>query len=179
MIQVPRVAVLRLGHRPERDKRTSTHIGLVARAFGAEELIFAGRGIKHVKKSLEEVNEKWGGSLTIQNTESWQKEIHDWQNSGGIVVHLTMYGLPINEKIPEIQGNDVLVVIGASKVPGEVFDLADYNIAIGSQPHSEVAALAVFLDRFFEGSELEESLSGGKMRVLPSKSGKKIEKRDN
>ncbi|MGI0148094.1 MAG: tRNA (cytidine(56)-2'-O)-methyltransferase, partial [Thermoplasmata archaeon] len=31
----PRVTVLRLGHRPSRDKRVTTHVALVARAFGA------------------------------------------------------------------------------------------------------------------------------------------------
>jgi tRNA (cytidine56-2'-O)-methyltransferase len=39
-----RVTVLRLGHRPERDKRITTHVGLVARAFGAEEMLLAGGG---------------------------------------------------------------------------------------------------------------------------------------
>ena len=33
------ISVLRIGHRPERDKRITTHIGLVARAFSAERLI--------------------------------------------------------------------------------------------------------------------------------------------
>jgi len=35
-----KTTVLRLGHRISRDKRTSTHIALVARAFGAEEVVF-------------------------------------------------------------------------------------------------------------------------------------------
>ncbi|KXB03588.1 hypothetical protein AKJ48_03775, partial [candidate division MSBL1 archaeon SCGC-AAA261O19] len=129
-----------------------------------------------VRNSLEDVNERWGGSLSIRVTESWREEIKDWQDSGGLAVHLTMYGLPINEKIPEIRENDVLVIVGSGKVSSEVFDMVDYNIAVGNQPHSEVAALAVFLDRLFEGSELEKKFSGGKMRVLPSKSGKKVEK---
>ncbi len=28
------IAVLRLGHRPERDKRITTHVALTSRAFG-------------------------------------------------------------------------------------------------------------------------------------------------
>ena len=39
-----------------------------------------------------------------------------------------------------------VVVVGGTKVPSEVFHLSDYNISVGNQPHSEVAALAVFLD---------------------------------
>ena len=38
----PRLSVLRLGHRRERDKRITSHLGLTARAFGADEVILAG-----------------------------------------------------------------------------------------------------------------------------------------
>ncbi|MBS3815332.1 MAG: tRNA (cytidine(56)-2'-O)-methyltransferase [Hadesarchaea archaeon] len=174
-----RVKVLRLGHRTDRDRRISTHIGLVARAFGAEELIFSNQGIKDVKKSIESVNEKWGGSLKIRETNSWKNEIKNWQSKGGKVIHLTMYGLSINEKIQDIKNEDILIIVGASKVPKEAYNLADFNIAVGNQPHSEVAALAVFLDRVFEGSELEKNFSGAKIRVLPTESGKKIKKIDD
>ena len=34
-----RVIILRLGHRPERDKRITTHVALTARAFGAEGML--------------------------------------------------------------------------------------------------------------------------------------------
>ena len=33
------VAVLRLGHRPGRDNRMTTHVGLTARALGADRVI--------------------------------------------------------------------------------------------------------------------------------------------
>ncbi|MBI0582046.1 MAG: tRNA (cytidine(56)-2'-O)-methyltransferase, partial [Methanomassiliicoccales archaeon] len=33
------ITVLRLGHRPERDKRITTHVALTARAFGARRII--------------------------------------------------------------------------------------------------------------------------------------------
>ena len=35
------ITVLRLGHRKGRDKRITTHVGLVARAFGADELLIS------------------------------------------------------------------------------------------------------------------------------------------
>ena len=38
----PRISVLRLGHRIERDKRITSHLGLTARAFGADEIILSG-----------------------------------------------------------------------------------------------------------------------------------------
>jgi tRNA (cytidine56-2'-O)-methyltransferase len=69
------------------------------------------------------------------------------------------------------------VVVGAGKVPGELFGLADVNVAVGNQPHSEIAALAVFLDRLFEGRELKREFPGWKLKVLPSIRGKKVLRR--
>ena len=53
--------------------------------------------------------------------------------------------------------NKVLVIIGAEKVPHEVFELADFNISISNQPHSEIAALAIFLDRIFRGKQFKNT----------------------
>jgi len=61
------------------------------------------------------------------------------------------------------------------KVPKEAFLLSDYNVAIGNQPHSEIAALAVFLDRYFEGKELEKDFKG-KLKIIPSTKGKIVKK---
>ena len=40
--RLPHIGVLRLGHRRERDKRITSHLGLTARAFGADEIYLAG-----------------------------------------------------------------------------------------------------------------------------------------
>jgi len=86
-----------------------------------------------------------------------------------------MYGEKI-DKIEEIRekskDRDILIVVGAEKVPPEVYEKADYNISIGSQPHSEVAALAVFLDRFFKDRDLYKEFEDAEMRILPSAKGK-------
>jgi tRNA (cytidine56-2'-O)-methyltransferase len=50
-------------------------------------------------------------------------------------------------------------------------------VAVGSQPHSEVAALAVFLDRLFEGRELSREFEGG-LKIIPSPRGKHIVGKD-
>jgi len=101
------------------------------------------------------------------------------KKEGWAVVHLTMYGMPLPEKMPEIAGRrKVLVVVGAEKVPAEVYQLADFNIAVGNQPHSEIAALAVTLDRMQEGKELERSFEsnfgGASISLEPAEKGKKI-----
>ena len=174
---MPRVVVLRLGHRIPRDSRITTHVGLVARAFGADGIILADTTDLSVERSLRKVVERWGGPFFVRAGEPWQKVIQDWRSAGGTVVHLTMYGLPIERVIPNLRNKDLLIVVGAEKVPGEVFELADFNIAVGNQPHSEVAALAILLDRLFKGAELEKKFLKGKLKIIPTKKGKKLEKR--
>jgi tRNA (cytidine56-2'-O)-methyltransferase len=73
-------------------------------------------------------------------------------------------------------GKDVLVIVGSQKVPGEFYssEISDFNVAIGNQPHSECASLAVFLDRYFEGKTLAKSFEKAKMRIVPRKRGKKV-----
>jgi len=71
-------------------------------------------------------------------------------------------------------GRKILVIVGSRKVPPEFFELADFNVAIGAQPHSEVAALAVFLDRLYRGRKLRRRFAGGKIRIRSSKRGKKL-----
>lgn len=164
---------MRLGHRPERDKRITTHVGLVARAFGASEMLLTGRDA-HIEESLADAARRWGGSFALRSDVSWKGEVIRWKEAGGKVVHLTMYGSNLPDVIDEIHGcQDLMVAVGAEKVPAEMYQLADWNVAVGNQPHSEVAALAVFLDRLFSGRELEEEFSGG-LKIVPSPRGKQV-----
>lgn len=170
-----RAAVLRIGHRPERDQRVTTHVGLTARALGAEGMYLAADD-KGVVQSIADVVDNWGGVFYCQDKVKWRRCILDWKKEGGSVVHLTMYGLNLPDVIGKIRGEDkVLVVVGAEKVPGEIFGLADYNVAVTSQPHSEIASLAVFLDNLFCGKEFKNEFSGAKIRIIPSRAGKKTE----
>jgi len=169
------VRVLRLGHRPERDQRVTTHVGLTARALGARGMYLAGRDAGIVA-GIRDVVSRWGGDFFVEDGVPWKKCIREWKASGGVVVHLTMYGEPVQERVADIRENDrILVVVGAEKVPGEIYLLADYNIAVTNQPHSEVAGLAVFLDRLFEGRELAWEFAGARIRVVPSPRGKRCE----
>jgi tRNA (cytidine56-2'-O)-methyltransferase len=76
-------------------------------------------------------------------------------------------------------GKDILVIVGSQKVPSEFFseEVSDFNVAIGNQPHSECASLAVFLDRLFEGEELRKEFEKAKVWIIPQKRGKKIVKK--
>jgi tRNA (cytidine56-2'-O)-methyltransferase len=175
------VAVLRIGHRLVRDDRTTTHAVLVSRAMGSK-VIYMTDVDDEIKKTLDKVNKRWGGEneFRLEIIDNWKKLVKSWKENGGIVVHLTMYGSLINDKIKEIKelNQKILVIIGAEKVPKEVYLLADYNIAIGNQPHSEIAALAIFLDRIFEGNQFNKSFLDEKMKIIPSNKGKNVIMRD-
>lgn len=164
------IGVLRLGHRPKRDARVTTHVCLVARAFGAD-VVYITPPDQKVKVAIDDVVERFGGEFRTELVDSWREVMKKWQ---GTIVHLTMYGIHIDEAIKEIprEGN-ILIVVGAEKVPGEVYKRANYNVAVGNQPHSEVAALAVFLDRYLEGSGLRKKFNG-KIEIVPQKYGKKV-----
>ena len=69
------------------------------------------------------------------------------------------------------------MVVGSEKVPGEVYRMADLNIAVGNQPHSEAGALAVFLDRLTGGSWEDRKFDGGQMEVIPTAHGKGVRKK--
>lgn len=163
-----RVSVLRIGHRFVRDYRVTTHVALVARAFGAERMLVV-NAEDDIKKTIKEVNERWGSYFEVKEISNWRNAIRAWKDDGGKVVHLTMYGINVDDIIGEIRndGKDLMIVVGAEKVPREVYDMSDYNVSIGNQPHSEIAALAIFLDRLFEGKRLKHEFNG-KVRIVPS-----------
>ena len=85
---------------------------------------------------------------------------------------------PLQEKVSELRRHEsFLLAVGGPKVPGEVYKLADYNIAVTSQPHSEMAALAITLHDLQEGEELKKVFGDYKLKIIPSTSGKQVEQK--
>jgi len=174
------VVVLRWGHRPQRDARLTTHVALAARALGAQGIVLSDIKDNKIKESIEKVTKQWGGPFFFEMGTSWKKVVREWKKKDGLIVHLTAYGenIETSDAIKKIRDSkkDVLVIVGSQKVPGLFFsrDVSDFNLAIGNQPHSECASLAVFLDRFFEGKELKEPLKNAKVKIVPQQRGKKI-----
>ncbi|MFC2154438.1 tRNA (cytidine(56)-2'-O)-methyltransferase [Candidatus Altiarchaeota archaeon] len=165
------VSVLRLGHRFSRDHRVSTHLALVARAFGAKRIIFDVEDDR-IMDSVGEVSKSWGGDFLVDFDDNWRGYLKSFE---GQKIHLTMYGLPLDDVVSEIKESkeNKLVIVGGKKVPSQIFELVDYNVAVGSQPHSEVAALAVFLDHLSGGAGLKKKFIGGK-QIIPQPKGKKV-----
>jgi tRNA (cytidine56-2'-O)-methyltransferase len=182
------ITILRLGHRLPRDERISTHVALVARAFGANRIIYSGQHDEGLESSVLRLGTQWGGRFDIRYEKNFRKVIKEHKEKGFMIVHLTMYGIPLPEVLrseswvsslgKQATGNrKLLLIVGSEAVPGEVYQLADFNISVTCQPHSEVAALAIVLDRLMEGKELErefDEMFKGKVRIEPNERGKKV-----
>ena len=169
------VVILRVGHRPERDQRVTTHVGLTARALGAKGMYLAASD-KGVVESIGDVVSRWGGDFFCEDNVKWRSCIRDWKDKGGTVVHLTMYGLNLPDVIEEARTKEkIMVVVGAEKVPGEIYGLADFNVAVTSQPHSEISSLALFMDHLYSGKEMTKEFPGAQIRIVPTKVGKRTE----
>lgn len=166
------IHVLRLGHRRARDARVTTHVALTARAFGADGLTVAERD-DALERTLRDVVRRFGGPFEVQTGVAWRPFVREWKRRGGLVVHLTMYGEPLDRVRRRIRGGDLLLVVGAEKVPGELFGLADLNVAVGNQPHSEVAALAIALDRVTRGAWARRAFAG-RLAIVPNPRGKTL-----
>ena len=168
------VVVVRYGHRPGRDDRMTTHVGLTARALGADRVIVpdnAGQSVETVR----DITDRFGGPFEIEQSDSLRALVEGWD---GKVAHLTMYGLPVQKVETEVRNalgdEPLMIVVGGEKVPFEIYEYADWNVGVTNQPHSEVAGLAVFLDRLFEGEELDAEWADAENRVIPQSTGKKV-----
>jgi tRNA (cytidine56-2'-O)-methyltransferase len=169
-----KIEVLRIGQRVVRDDRVTTHVALVSRAFGASK-IFMNEINPEIKETIQKVNRSWGSTFEIEYIEDWRKILRDKKKLGFKIVHLTMYGESINKIQEDLRLEDnILVVVGAEKVPREVYENADYNVAVGGQPHSEISALAIVLDRIHAGRQLEAKYDDAKLQITPSKRGKNV-----
>ncbi len=167
-----KLTVLRLNHRIGRDKRITTHLFLAARAFGASCGVLSGEKDERVLSSVNKTSKEWGGDFSVVYEKNWKAFAKSFS---GKIVHLTMYGLPVDDCADKIKNEDnVMVIVGGAKVPPEAYELADYNVSVTSQPHSEVSALAVFLDKIFEGKELKTRFKEAKKVITPMPSGKNL-----
>lgn len=168
-----RISVLRLGHRPERDKRITTHVCLTARALGCDRVAIHEKD-ERVVEGVRDVTKRFGGPFEIEDGVPYRPLLKGFQ---GTKVHLTMYGLPMQEVVPRVPlDKDLLVVVGAEKVPREVYDMVDFNVSVGNQPHSEVAALALFLYAL-RGDGCFDKRFDGEISVEPSARGKVVRPR--
>ena len=167
--------MVRIGQRLIRDDRVTTHVALVSRAFGAER-IFMSEINPEIKDTVKKINETWGGKFEVVFIDKWKSIVKKKKEENFKIVHLSMYGQNINVVQEELRKEENLfIVIGAEKVPREIYELADYNVGVGSQPHSEISALAVLLDRIQKGMQFEKDFPDAKRKIIPTKNGKNVQ----
>ncbi|MEM4699390.1 MAG: tRNA (cytidine(56)-2'-O)-methyltransferase [Candidatus Nezhaarchaeales archaeon] len=149
---------------------------MTARAFGADGVIVSDVVDRKLEETIKKVVETWGGPFFIETGAPWQKVVRDWLAEGGEVIHLTQYGIPLIDIIDEVRKSkkDKLVVVGAKKQPREIYEVATYNISVTNQPHSEVAALCLFLHYLWEGEEFKREFMNARLKVIPQSRGKKV-----
>jgi len=169
------IEIVRIGQRLVRDDRVTTHVALVARAFGAER-IFMTEINPEIKGTLEKINKTWGGDFVVEFIDKWKTVVKRKKEENFKIIHLSMYGESINEVQEKLRKEkNLLVIVGAEKVPREIYELADYNVGIGSQPHSEISALAILLDRIQRGVQFEREFPNAKRKIIPTKNGKNVQ----
>jgi tRNA (cytidine56-2'-O)-methyltransferase len=177
---VPQIVILRWGHRVQRDVRLTTHVALTARALCASGFILADVTDAHIEETVGKITKAWGGNFHFEMGTSWKKAVREWKAKDGIVVHLTAYGenIQTSDVMARVKavGKDVMLLVGSQKVPGEFYseEVSDFNVAVGNQPHSECSALAIFLDRYFEGKELGKPFEKAKITIVPKERGKEV-----
>jgi tRNA (cytidine56-2'-O)-methyltransferase len=146
-------------------------VGLVSRALGADKFVLVGDD-KVPIDTITDVVSKWGGNFKCELIKNWRSYL---KNFSGIKIHLSMYGEPYKDSVKKIpKEKDLLIFVGAEKVPKDVYELCDFNIAVTNQPHSEIGALAVFLDRL--NIDTKNKFDGAKLKVQPKKKGKSVVK---
>ncbi|MDX1595676.1 MAG: tRNA (cytidine(56)-2'-O)-methyltransferase [Nitrosopumilaceae archaeon] len=168
------IEVVRIGQRVVRDDRVTTHVALVSRAFGASK-IYMNEINPEIKETLQKINDTWGGEFEVKFENNLKEIVKKRKSESYKIIHLTMYGENIDNLKNELEKEDkIVIIVGAEKVPREFYHLADYNIAVGNQPHSEISALAITLDRINKGKQFQNSFANAKRRIIPSKQGKNV-----
>jgi tRNA (cytidine56-2'-O)-methyltransferase len=175
-----KIVILRWGHRVQRDVRLTTHVALTARALCASGFILSDTTDAHIEETVNKITKAWGGDFHFEMGTPWKRAVREWKAEGGIIVHLTAYGenIQTSDVMARIkaQGKAVMLLVGSQKVPGEFYsgEVSDFNVAVGNQPHSECSALAIFLDRYFEGKELGLPFEKAKISIVPKERGKEV-----
>ena len=167
------IEVIRLSHRLPRDSRTTTHCALVARAFGATQFTYGGQKDKGFEAAVNKVTEQFGGPFTVTYEKNTTAHIKKRKEEGFTIAHATMYGEQV-QTLNLKKHKKLLIIIGGERVEPIIYELADYNVSVTNQPHSEVMALGYILDYYLERKELTKTFKNAKKQVIPQKKGKLV-----
>jgi tRNA (cytidine56-2'-O)-methyltransferase len=87
-----------------------------------------------------------------------------------------MYGLEAEEAAKEVNQVEepILIVVGGAKVPWDVYEEADWNVSVTTQPHSEVSALGIFMYLLGGKESLKHEFPGARIKITPNPKGKDV-----
>jgi tRNA (cytidine56-2'-O)-methyltransferase len=138
-------------------------------------MVLSGDYDQQLIKSIDKATANWGGRFAVKYVRSWRSFLSGWRSSGK-TVHLTMYGEDVRKIIDDVRAceSDLLIIVGSQKVPRELYEIADWNVSITNQPHSEVSALAVFLHMLLREKEFDLEFERPRIRVIPSRREKRV-----
>lgn len=156
---------MRLDHREVRDQRITAHVGLTSRALGASSFAYSGDKDWNLEDSLGDVVKRWGGGMLVKHLTRVRNFISNYE---GIKIHLTMYGeshFDTINTLSKAEPEDLLIIVGGTKVPSFVYELADFNTSLGWQPHSEVSSVALFLYSLNNGEPLYKKYENAKLEI--------------
>jgi len=137
-------------------------------------VIYSGEEDPRLEEGIGDIVERWGGEFSIEYDSNWRGVVKQWK---GNIVHLTMYGIPVEDGAPMISETEepLLVVVGGPKVPRDMYEHATWNVSVTNQPHSEVSALAIFMLLLQGEDALKHDFAGGSIKISPSERGKCVE----
>ena len=150
---------------------------MAARAFGASSVAFVSKKNPKLVRYFRSINKKWGGTFSVEFTNSWKDYLKTKKNYK--IVYLTRYGVPINKIEYSLKTyKNILVIVTTTEAAKNLYDIADFNVSITTQPHAATSAVAIFLHHFFEGRELSLHFENAEFKVVPEERRVHVEKTD-
>ena len=154
-------------------------IALTARAFGASEItvnLKEQRNKSHITKYFKEINNDWGSNFKVSFTNNWMDLIKE-HNNNYKTIYLTKYGDSIKKKEYVISTyKNILLIVSTTDDIKELYDMADFNISLTTQPHTIISSIAVFLNMYYKGRELAMHFENAKYKIMPETHGIHITK---
>ena len=155
-----------------------TDICLIARAFGASEIVFTMNDSKLKSKAQRFCNDickKWGGSFSVSFTNNWKAYIKNKRNYK--TIYLTRYGTPMRQAEYVLRTyKNMLIIASFSEKINELYTIADFNISITSQPHTVASSITSLLRAYYRNRELSMHFENAKYKVIPEPHGIHIDK---
>lgn len=151
---------------------------LVARAFGASEIVFTSDNKKLISKSqrfCKGMCADWGGRFNISFTSNWKAYIKNKKNYK--TVYLTRYGIPMKQMRYTLRAyKNLLVIASFSEEINALYEFADFNISITSQPHTIASSITALLLAYYRDREPSIHFENAKYKIIPEPHGIHIDK---